>query len=479
MKSKISIPIRFSLLVVLLICNRAFAQFTVTGSMTTARLLHTATLLPNGKVLIAGGGGNSGPISSAELYDPATGIFSATGSMTIARQGHTATLLPNGKVLIAGGESCGGCQLSSAELYDPATGTFTATGGMVNARETHTATLLGNGKVLVAGGDVGPLCQTPLSSAELYDPAMGNFTSTGSMINARFQAAATILTSGKVLVAGGGRASCGGAWGSAELYDPVTGTFSSTGDMNSGRFSFTLTLLGAGKVLAAGGSTGPSLTSSADLYDPTAGTFAATASMSTSRTSHTATLLANGQVLVAGGTSDAVEAVSSAERYDATSGTFTAAGTMTAARTQQTATVLNNGQVLIAGGNGGAGAIASAELYGPLYDICALYDQTRSVHSGAIFPIKVALCDANGNDLSSSSIVLHATAVTMLSTVVGAPESPGNANPDSDFRFDSTLGTTGGYIFNLSTIGLASGTYSLQFTATGDPVTHSVYFGVK
>jgi hypothetical protein len=113
------------------------------------------------------------------------------------------------------------------------------------------------------------------------------------------------------------------------------------------------------------------------------------------------------------------------------------------------------------------------------YGICALYDQTRSVNGGAVFPIKVELCDASGNDLSSGAIVMHATAIDMVSGYVGVPESPGNANPDSDFRYDSTLGTSGGYIFNLSTSGLAAGTYSLQFTAAGDPVMHTVNFGVK
>jgi hypothetical protein len=113
------------------------------------------------------------------------------------------------------------------------------------------------------------------------------------------------------------------------------------------------------------------------------------------------------------------------------------------------------------------------------YGVCALYDQTRSVHSGAIFPIKVALCNASGADVSSAAIVLHTTAVTMLSSFVGPPESPGAANPDNDFRFDGTLGVAGEYVFNLDTKGLASGTYSLQFTATGDPVSHWVGFGVK
>jgi hypothetical protein len=113
------------------------------------------------------------------------------------------------------------------------------------------------------------------------------------------------------------------------------------------------------------------------------------------------------------------------------------------------------------------------------YGICPLFDQTRSVHSGATFPIKLQLCDANGNDLSSSAIVVHATSVSAVSGSSGTPDSPGNANPDNDFRFDATLGSNGGYIFNLSTGGLTPGTYSLQFSAGSDPITHSVNFGVN
>jgi Bacterial Ig-like domain (group 3) len=96
------------------------------------------------------------------------------------------------------------------------------------------------------------------------------------------------------------------------------------------------------------------------------------------------------------------------------------------------------------------------------YAICALYDQTRSVKAGAPFPIKVELCDINGADVSAPAFVLHAVQITNVSGFSGAPETVGNANPDNDFRFDSTLGTTGGYIFNLSTSGLASGTVSTR-----------------
>ena len=133
--------------------------FNTTGSMSVARSRHTATLLNNGKVLVAGGGGGSSCFASAELYDPATGTWSTTGSMNVARSGHTATLLNNGKVLVAGGTG-GSLPFASAELYDPATGTWSTTGSMNVSRGHHTATLLNNGKVLVAGGLLIPIpCQ--------------------------------------------------------------------------------------------------------------------------------------------------------------------------------------------------------------------------------------------------------------------------------------------------------------------------------
>lgn len=127
-----------------------------------------------------------------------------------------------------------------------------------------------------------------------------------------------------------------------------------------------------------------------------------------------------------------------------------------------------------------AGSPQTVSLTGAgIANICPLYDQTRSVHSGATFPIKLELCDANGNDISSPSIVVHAAGFTATSGVSGPVDDSGNTNPDNDFRFDTTLGSAGGYIFNLSTSGLVSGTYSLQFTAGSDPAAHSVNFGVK
>ena len=128
-------------------------SWTPTGNLNTPRSGHTATLLPNGKVLVAAGDNSSGAISNAELYDPSTGTWSVTGNLVTARGGHTATLLPNGKVLVVGGYNYeGGGDLNSAELYDPSTGTWSVTGSLNTGRGGHTATLLPTGKVLVVGG---------------------------------------------------------------------------------------------------------------------------------------------------------------------------------------------------------------------------------------------------------------------------------------------------------------------------------------
>jgi WD40 repeat protein len=210
--------------------------FAATGSMTTARIVDTATLLSDGRVLIVGGfdGTTTRPLTmslaSAELYDPETGTFSPTGSMTTPRVDQTATLLSDGRVLIAGGvdstgDASAGKVLASAELYDPETGTFSPTGAMATARGIQTATLLSDGRVLIAGGsDFGVIAggsASPgdvlegniLASAELYDPKTGTFSPTGSMTTVRVDHTATLLSDGRVLIAGG-------ADSSAELYQP-------------------------------------------------------------------------------------------------------------------------------------------------------------------------------------------------------------------------------------------------------------------
>jgi len=231
---------------------QATGVWTATGSMATARYGHTATLLPNGQVLVTGGNNfTTGYLASAELYDPATGVWTTTGSLANARNHHPATLLPNGQVLVAGGAASGVFGMTnffaSAELYDPATGVWTATGSMDGGRGGHTATLLSSGKVLVAGG----FNTVELSSAELYDPATGVWTATGSMANGRGFHTATLLQNGQVLVVGGSQE--GNIAPGAELYDPATGMWTATSSMGTARYLHTATLLPNGQVLVSGG----------------------------------------------------------------------------------------------------------------------------------------------------------------------------------------------------------------------------------
>ncbi len=343
-----------------------------TGSMHAARASHTATLLPSGKVLIAGGFAGSGteyrPYASTELYDPQTGSFQPAGNMTIGRSGHTTTLLKNGKVLIVGGWTGQYDARRAAELYDPTTGTIRPTGNMVIERAGSTATLLADGKVLVAGGV--DRNENTLGSAELYNPATGTFSLTGNMTVPRGGHTATALKNGSVLIAGGGSGHYPSqtVYRSAELYDPATGKFTPTGQMTVDRHKHAAVLLPSGKVLVVGGSDNRDWRgeySSAELYDPANGTFSATGAMNTSRFKLPAAvlLLNNGKVLVAGGGSFA-------EVYDPVRGVFsTVTGSLGAARFFASVTLLPDGKALITGGyaetRGGLPSTASAWIYQP------------------------------------------------------------------------------------------------------------------
>jgi Tol biopolymer transport system component len=181
--------------------------------MVMARHYHTATLLPDGRVLVAGDFAGDDLSSSAELYDPRTATWTATGSMMHGRWDYVATLLPDGTVLVAGGEDR--ASASSAELYDPGSGTWTTTGSMTDARQWPTSALLQDGNVLVTGGNG---AREEVASAELYDPRSHTWTATGSMHVARRNFTATLLRDGTVLVAGG--IPDDPASVSAELYDP-------------------------------------------------------------------------------------------------------------------------------------------------------------------------------------------------------------------------------------------------------------------
>jgi N-acetylneuraminic acid mutarotase len=294
--------------------------WTATGSMATPRDAHTATLLPDGRVLVAGGLVADTGLAAAELYDPRTGSWTATGSMIQGRAWHTATLLQDGTVLVTGGLSTvsdtpGGAdiELASAELYDPRTGSWSTAGSMTEARSGPTATRLPDGRVLVAGGwgstePFGP----KLASSELFDPATRTWTASGSLPEPFGGHTAILLANGMVLIAGGDVPRGPGAAGSAHaaVYDAAVGTWTATRSMTTARLAQAAALLPDGRVLVSGGGSfgdrqAPTY-ASVELYDPATRTWTATADMTSARAGHTATTLADGRVLAVGGANDTV-----------------------------------------------------------------------------------------------------------------------------------------------------------------------------
>lgn len=341
-----------------------------TGSLATGRSQHTATLLPNGKVLVAGGlDGSQQILQSAEIYDPIAGTWSPTGGLITARYDHTATLLANGKVMVTGGGGNGSSfYLDSAEIYDPATGTWTATGGFANRRDGHTATLLHDGRVLVAGGNIYSSQNVFLNAqaVEIYDPVAGVWTLTGSLPLEVSGHTATLLASGKVLVAGGHTAS-------AELYDPAAGAWTSTGSLKASRNLHTATLLADGRVLIAGGSSNQTSAASWEVYDPQTGVFTTVAAGGggTETYGRKATLLASGKVVLAGGYGSGSGFPPTTTypgvvlTYDPTTVTITSTSGFSG-RKNLTATLLPTQNVLLAGGTSQpSGTTSSAVLYSP------------------------------------------------------------------------------------------------------------------
>ncbi|MBJ6760462.1 hypothetical protein JGU66_06780 [Myxococcaceae bacterium JPH2] len=323
----------------------------------TARHSHSTTLLPSGKVLVAGGSNGSQAVATAELYDPATGVWTPTGTMPGAHFVHCATLLPSGQVLVTGGED-GTKPIGTAELYDPVSGTWRAARPMSVARSGHTATLLKDGRVLVVGGSSG---STALATAELYDPATNTWSAARSLVNSRSGHTATLLPSGKVLVGSGAGVT------NAELYDPSSGTWSAAGTMTALRDYPSATVLASGRVLVAGGVSGSTVVATAEVYDPASNTWSATGSMAMARMYPSATALPSGKLLVAGGLMgfQPTPAVAAAELYDPSSGTWSAAPSLSAGRYFHTATLLSSGRVLVVGGFDANSALATNELYDP------------------------------------------------------------------------------------------------------------------
>ena len=362
MKTNLTLPLLMLCVAdhALLVRAQSAGTFTVTGNMLTPRFGHTATLLPNGKVLIAGGFmacsfGFPGCLAAggAEIYDPLAGTFAATGTMISSRP-VGGILLPNGRVLFAEGYSTG--MLAGVEVYDPSTGNFNAVGNTTTLTAVNAAILLNDGRVLLIG------FAGRVSGAELYDPAASTSTAVGNwppQIGSPF----TVLVDGRVW------------FDSNAIYDPAKGAFSLAAGLS---FNDTppATLLMNGKVLLTGGNTDGGNVNLAELYDPATDKIGFTGRMATPRDGHTANLLPDGTVLIAGGAAgfnantNRTPAISSAELYDPATGRFSATGNMTSLRFGHAAVVLNNGRVLITGGSRGDSStsvtgMSSVELYTP------------------------------------------------------------------------------------------------------------------
>ncbi len=353
-----------------------------TGSLSTTRAYHTATLLDNGKVLIAGGldfSATGFADKTCELYDPSSGTFGATGAMTNARFFHTATKIGS-NVLVAGGSTVGSgsASLNNSEIYNAGTGTWGTSRTMNVKRNLHRAALLSTGNVLVTGGNNDYNGTTYWKSTEIYNVSTNAWSLGPNMAAERSEHSATPVGGGtSVLVVGG--TTGGASLTSAELYRVSTNSWSSVpGSIYVGA-GHTATLMQDGKVLVAGGNTGSTDTTVAYLYNPSTNAFAAAGTLATGRYRHAAALLFDGTVLQAGGR-NGTTTIGTAEIFLGST-SWSGGLPMNAKRYAFTLTALPNGDALAAGGYD-VTPLSDAELYAyrPDGKACTVTAQCASGH---------------------------------------------------------------------------------------------------
>lgn len=355
-----------------------------TGEMMVARSEYTASLLSNGRVLVAGGlYASSSYLKSAELYDPSSGVWASTGSMADFRAFHSATLLDAKRVWVAGGyyftASGGPFGTSyfwhSAEVYDADSGQWSHAGLMATGRYGHRGVRLQDGRVIVLGGRYDA---NSLSSAEIYDPVSKKFSSAGDMTTRREEPEALLLPDGRVFIVGGyNRNTNPTQLSSAEIYDPSNGSFTTAASIAGARAGHRAALLLDGRVLVHGGYNGTSYLGSGAIYDPIANQWASISS-TTARSVFSLTLLGNGKALAVGGFGDS-GSLKLAQLYDPVTNGWQDVDSLTHARGYHTATRLLSGDVLVAGGRNAASTyLSSSEIYEVPSQACALSSECAS-----------------------------------------------------------------------------------------------------
>ena len=351
-------------------------SWSAVAPLSQARWATASVVLRDGRVMVVGGAtgtSSSNAVTSATVFDQATGFWSSVTGMLQPRAYAMAVVLADGSVLVAGG-SRNGQPLDTAERYSPATDTWVAAGRLNLPRTQGTLTLLPDGRVLVVGGGVegGPDWNST-ASAELFDPKRGVWTLTAHMSVARARHSATLLPDGKVLVAGGAttfHGETGSVTAGAELYDPKTGTWQAAAPMSKPRYVHGAALLPDGRVLVAGGwyatSNSDPSHETAEIYDPAANRWTGTGSMKNARAEYGLVALPDGRILVAGGIDPAYRVQAGAELYDPATGLWQATGKLPAGTMGSAMQVLPNGLVLIAGG-------ALDALASKITGVCAVY----------------------------------------------------------------------------------------------------------
>ncbi len=383
------------------------------------------------KLYVAGGSDLSGHRGNLlTVYDPSIDTWVTKTSMPTERVALGGGVV-NGKLYAAGGHPDSGIDTDALEAYDPTTDSW-STLAPIPIAVSYAASAVYGQKLYIIGGAYASFAGLLTNALQIYDPQTNTWTSGSPMPTVRYGPAADVID-GKIYVVGGGvdLATDAGALGTLEVYDVATDTWTTRSPMPTAREYPSVAAIN-GLLYAAGGYSAPNYFSVTEVYNSSTDTWV------------NGTTMPSPSVFLGG------PAVIDGSMY--------LVGRIPIDAAQDVLTFTPR----------------------PIYQICLLDDSTKAVKSGATIPIKLELCDSSADDLSSSTITLHATSVTQISTSIsGSVQDAGNANPDNDFRFDSTLGVMGGYIFNLKTTGMATGTYSLNFTVTGDSSIYGAPFQVK